>query len=105
MAASYVEKGAAALAVGTPLEVGRAGNQTDTKYCDPKQEPTLNRLLDDLAVIADWKTEIAAKIKRAQLRFDLIGLDPDEQDELADEVQDFNRLCLALGQSISGRAA
>ena len=57
-------------------------------------------LVGDLEAVADWKEEIAAKIRRAQLRFDLVGLDHGEVEELTAEVRNFNRLCLALGQSL-----
>ena len=60
----------------------------------------LERLVDDLEAVADWKEEIAAKIRRAQLRFELVGLDHGEVEELTDEVRNFKRLCLALGQSL-----
>jgi hypothetical protein len=60
----------------------------------------LERLVDDLEAVADWKEEIAAKIRRAQLRFDLVGLDQGEVEGLTAEVRNFNRLCLALGQSL-----
>lgn len=56
----------------------------------------LARLTDDLAVIADWKDELAARIDRAQMRLELVGLDHEEQDLLADEVQAFKQLCRAL---------
>jgi len=36
------------------------------------------------------------------LRFEFLGLDPEEQDQLADEVWVFNRVCLALCKVISG---
>jgi hypothetical protein len=60
----------------------------------------LEALVDDLEAVADWKEEIAAKIRRAQLRFDLVGLDQGEVEGLTAEVRNFNRLCLALGQSL-----
>jgi hypothetical protein len=63
--------------------------------------PSFKRLLDDLEAVADWRDELAGKLRRAQLKLDLIGLDPDEQDYLAADVQTFTRLCSALGKSIT----
>jgi hypothetical protein len=56
----------------------------------------LTRHTSDLAVIADWRDELHAKIRRAQMRLELVGLDHEEQDLLADEVQAFKQLCSAL---------
>ena len=57
----------------------------------------LARYTADLAIIADWKDELTAKIDRAKLYLELVGLDHVEQDDLlADEVQAFKQLCRAL---------
>ena len=70
------------------------------------QDSTFKALIEhhirDLETIADWRDELSAKIKRAELRFEFLGLDPEEQDQLADEVWVFNRVCLALCKVISG---
>ena len=67
-----------------------------TALLDPDTIDKLARHTDDLAIIAGWKDELIARIDRAQMRFELIGLDPEEQDLIADEVQTFKQLCLAL---------
>jgi hypothetical protein len=56
----------------------------------------VDRFTDDLKAIADWQDDLRSKIARATLRFDLIGLDPSEQEELEAEVQEFKRVCSGL---------
>jgi hypothetical protein len=56
----------------------------------------VDRLTDDLKTIADWQDDLRSRIARATLRFDLIGLDPNEQEELEAEVQEFKRVCRRL---------
>ena len=34
----------------------------------------LEKLTDDLEVAADWRDELSIKLRRAQLRFELLGL-------------------------------
>jgi hypothetical protein len=34
--------------------------------------------IDTLSVIADWRVDLSTRLKRAQLRHELIGLDPEE---------------------------
>src|SRR4029079_15959290 len=60
----------------------------------------LERLVNDLEAGADWKEEIAGMIRRAHLRSAWVGLDKGEFEVLTAEVRNFNRLCLALGQSL-----
>jgi hypothetical protein len=56
----------------------------------------VDRLTDDLEAIADWRDDLRSRIARATLRFDLIGLDSSEQQELEAEVQEFKRVCRGL---------
>ena len=51
---------------------------------------------DTLEVIADWRVDLSTRIKRAQLRHELIGLDREEIAALGDEARDFKRLCEVL---------
>ena len=51
---------------------------------------------DTLAIIADWRVDLSTRLKRAQLRHDLIGLDPEEIAELGAEAREFSRLCKVL---------
>lgn len=53
----------------------------------------MNDLIDNLETIADWRDDLRTRIDRACLRFELIGLDPDEQEQLEDEVEQFKRVC------------
>jgi hypothetical protein len=43
-----------------------------------------------------WASDLRRRIWRARLQFELIGLDPEEQDLLVDEVKRFKRVCRAL---------
>jgi len=58
---------------------------------------SLDAMTDDLGAIADWKTDLCGRIARAQLRFELIGIEPDEHEDLVAEACDFCRLCRAIG--------
>jgi hypothetical protein len=52
--------------------------------------------IDTLEIVADWRVDLTTRLKRAQLRHELIGLDPEEIVALGDEMRDFSRLCRAL---------
>jgi hypothetical protein len=52
--------------------------------------------LDTLETIADWRVDLSTKLKRAQLRHELIGIDWEEVAALGDEARDFQRLCAVL---------
>jgi len=56
----------------------------------------LDAITDDLDIIADWKADLFGRIARAQLHFELIGLEPDEHEDLVAEACDFCRLCRAM---------
>lgn len=57
---------------------------------------TSDRKPDVDSVVEIWRDELTRKIERARVRFELIGLDPDEQDTLAREVAEFKRVCRGL---------
>jgi hypothetical protein len=57
------------------------------------------RRLEDLQAIADWGDELVSKVRRAHLRFEFIGLNPEEQDALEAEVDQFRQLCRCLGSA------
>lgn len=61
------------------------------------------RCIEDLETIAGWRDELAARIRRAELCFEFVGLDPEEQDLLHSEVETFKRVCRLLAES--GRVA
>jgi hypothetical protein len=59
---------------------------------------------DTLETIADWKDNLRARIARARLRFELVRLDEDKQDELVNEVEQFKNVCRALTRTGSAAA-
>jgi len=56
----------------------------------------LRRLTRDLETIADWLDDLRARIDRAHLRFQVVGLEREEQEELEAEVLKFKQVCAAL---------
>jgi hypothetical protein len=52
--------------------------------------------LDTLEIIADWRQDRSARLERARLRHELIGLSPEAIIELGEEARDFSRLCRTL---------
>ena len=52
--------------------------------------------LDALETIADWNEDLQAKIRRALLRLELAGLEPELIDELVKEVGAFKKCCRCL---------
>ena len=59
------------------------------------QESDIERA-DDLLALWHWRKNLAWRLRLAQLKFEYIGLDPDEQDALAVEVKDFRDVCAAM---------
>jgi hypothetical protein len=51
--------------------------------------------IDILETIADWKEDLQARIRRTELRFELLDAELDFSD-LQEEVADFVRTCRAL---------
>jgi hypothetical protein len=67
----------------------------------------LIRLTADLETVADWKDELAGKIRRAALCFELVDVvhvEMTEIEDLAAEVSTFRSVCHALAATI-GRPA
>jgi hypothetical protein len=52
--------------------------------------------IDTLEIVADWRVDLSTRLKRAQLRHELVGLNPEEIAALGDEARDFNRLVKVL---------
>jgi len=46
--------------------------------------------------IRSWASDLRSRIWRTRLQFELIGLDPEEQDLLVDEVKRFKRVVRAM---------
>ena len=70
---------------------------TDTTTAGPLPD------IDTLEIVADWREDLSTRLQRAQLRHELIGLDPEEIIALADEERDFERLCQVL-KAVIGHA-
>lgn len=65
-----------------------------TAFAQPKQAVRVNLPdLDQLEAIADWRDDLAARIRQAQLRFELIGLDGEDINALVQEASAFKRCC------------
>jgi hypothetical protein len=75
----------------------------DCKYAAPEwcQLESLSRETElhgeALAQMATWREDLTVRIRRATLKFELIGLDQAEQDALEHECAEFNRCCRVLG--------
>jgi len=52
--------------------------------------------VDTLEIVADWRVDLSTRLKRAQLRHELVGLNPEEIAALGDEARDFSRLLNVL---------
>jgi hypothetical protein len=52
--------------------------------------------LEDLETVADWREDLTMRIRRARLRQDFDGVNPEEIIALSAETQDFKRLVQAL---------
>lgn len=63
----------------------------------------LERRAEANHIICQWRDELRTKIRRNQLRFELIGLCPDEHEQLVNEVAEYKRLCRAIDWSPAGR--
>jgi hypothetical protein len=56
--------------------------------------PAIN--IEALKIIADWRVDLTSRIRRAQLRFELAGLDAEHIEELAEDVAAFKKCCRCL---------
>jgi hypothetical protein len=69
-----------------------------------KATERLSRFTTELERIADWKADLAARLWRATIRAELVGLDLGERERLVDEVHAFRSVCESLADSLKGRA-
>jgi len=53
----------------------------------------LDRFTDALRIIANWRDDLLARLDRTLLRFELIGLQDGEFEQLVAEIEDFKRTC------------
>ena len=59
----------------------------------------LERRIQDLETMAAWREELADRIRRTELCFEFVGLDPEDQDRLHHEVESFKCVCRLLAES------
>jgi hypothetical protein len=57
---------------------------------------SLDRHTDALEIIVRWRDELRAKLARARLKSELIGLPDEEQQALTEEANAFRRCCRGL---------
>lgn len=98
MAAAHVTRPAAAVAANGSRETDRLGGSTLAKA-------RLEAWTDTLDYMANWRNDLGARLWRAQVRFELVGLDAEEQDRLAAEIHAFHSVCFALAEHIRGAPA
>lgn len=63
---------------------------------DLRNQAVLGQLASDLEVLADWKADLAARIARAQICFETIGITDERRDDLAHETRAFLAVCRHL---------
>jgi hypothetical protein len=72
----------------------------DSKFTSEFQSPGLTAApgidIERLELIADWRADLTTKIKRAEMRFELVGLDQDQTNQIAEEVAAFKKVCHCL---------
>ena len=52
---------------------------------------------DALEHMATWREDLTVRVRRARLKFELIGLQHAEQEAIEREADEFNRCCKVLG--------
>ena len=62
----------------------------------PGLKPDLQRL-KDIELLADWRDELQAKLRRAELQWEYIGIDVGLEG-LCDEIAAFNQVVAGLGE-------
>ena len=58
----------------------------------------IRRLTSDLQTMADWKDDLAARLRIAELCFQTIGLSEGRREALIHESECFTRACRALAE-------
>ena len=82
------------------LPVAQGDNCIAARAKLAKATERLNAVTDDLACMADWRDDLAARLWRAQVCFEYVALDADELDHLAEEVHAFHAVCFALADNV-----
>jgi hypothetical protein len=65
-------------------------------HVEPDASAIERNHLDALETIANWSVDLSHRLRRARLKFELIGLDDAEQEALAAEQEQFKRCSKAL---------
>jgi len=52
--------------------------------------------IEVLEIVADWREDLTQRVRRARLRYELVGLPPEAVIDLSRETEDFRRTCAAL---------
>jgi hypothetical protein len=93
MAPGNAERPAAAIAASDAyLSVDRA---TTGPAADVGLLFDIDARVEQVEIIADWREDLTRRARQAQLRFELIGLDSDEDERLKAEVSDFGSAAAA----------
>jgi hypothetical protein len=61
---------------------------------------TIHDRISDLEIIADWREDLTARLQRAELCFQTIGLSDERREALVHEVNCFKRVCQFLAEDI-----
>jgi len=73
---------------------GNSGNAENLSNSSNNPSRRLDQAyLDELEIIANWRVDLTARINRAQLRYEAVGLSPESIIELGEEARDFAAAC------------
>jgi hypothetical protein len=79
-------------------EGGELGDQqVRPRFSTPSVAELQENHLQALEQMAAWREDLTTRLRRSELKFQLIGLDQEEQDKLAAESDEFGRCCRVLG--------
>ena len=85
------------------MRVEIADKSAATASCSSSpQQPwpmELERRIRDLETIVEWRDDLDSRIRRAELLFEFVGLDAEEQELLHAEVETFKLVCELLGEA------
>jgi hypothetical protein len=75
---------------------GAAVSSEDYHSFKPTEAKLQERHHEALVIMADWKDDILRKQRRMDLRAELVGIEPEEDEQLEAEVEQFKRCCRVL---------
>lgn len=106
MSSTDMTRPAPALADNGSREDGSAGKTISPRNSKPDllaqleaARARLDKRTDTLNIIADQRDDLRRRIAYAKLRFQLVGTDPDEIEQLQAEVAEFKRVCRTLAST------